>query len=100
MRWQVKCAIDNAKALLPFQAQLRRLKDRLVPYQSNFDDDVRTVAQGVRQVQWVTAARPLNGATVLEVGSGWQPMIPILYSLFTTHSSCWRALTATRAGRS
>jgi SAM-dependent methyltransferase len=81
MRWQVKCAIDNAKALLPFQAQLRRLKDRLVPYQSNFEDDVRTVAQGVRQVQWVGAVRPLNGATVLEVGSGWQPMIPILYSL-------------------
>jgi SAM-dependent methyltransferase len=81
MRWQAKCAIDNAKALLPFQAQLRRLKDRLVPYQSNLEDDVRTVAQGIRQVQWVNAALPLEGASVLEVGSGWQPMIPILYSL-------------------
>jgi SAM-dependent methyltransferase len=81
MRWQAKCVIDNAKALLPFQAQLRRIKDRLSPYQSNRDDDIATIAQGIRQVQWVSAVRPLDGAAVLEVGSGWQPMIPMLFSL-------------------
>ena len=81
MRWQVKCMIDNAKALLPFQAQLRRLKDRLVPYQPNLDDDIHTIQQGIRQVQWVDAVSPIRGTTVLEVGSGWQPMIPVLYSL-------------------
>jgi SAM-dependent methyltransferase len=81
MRWQVKCLVDNAKALLPFQVQLRRLKDRLIPYHSNLDDDIRTVEQGIRQVQWVSTVLPLTGATVLEVGSGWQPMIPVLYSL-------------------
>jgi SAM-dependent methyltransferase len=81
MRWQAKCVIDNAKALLPFQAQLRRIKDRLSPYQSNRDDDIATIAQGIRQVQWVSAVRSLEGAAVLEVGSGWQPMIPMLFSL-------------------
>lgn len=81
MRWQVKCTIDNAKALLPFQTQLRRLKDRFVPYRPNLDDDARTIEQGVRQAQWVDGALPLEGAVVLEVGSGWQPMIPVLYSL-------------------
>jgi len=81
MRWQVKCMIDNAKALLPFQAQLRRLKDRLVPYQPNLEDDIHTIQQGIRQVQWVDAVSPIRGTTVLEVGSGWQPMIPVLYSL-------------------
>jgi SAM-dependent methyltransferase len=81
MRWQARCAIDSAKALLPFQAQLRRLKDRLSPYQSNRDNDITSIAQGIQQVQWVNAVRPLAGATVLEIGSGWQPMIPMLFSL-------------------
>jgi SAM-dependent methyltransferase len=81
LRWQVKCTIDNGKALLPFQAQLRRLKDRFLPYTPNLDDDIHTIEQGIRQVQWVNAMLPLKGVTVLEVGSGWQPMIPVLYSL-------------------
>jgi SAM-dependent methyltransferase len=81
MRWQVKCMIDNAKALLPFQAQLRRFKDRFVPYTPNTDDDIHTIEQGIRQVQWVNAVLPIKDATVLEVGSGWQPMIPVLYSV-------------------
>jgi SAM-dependent methyltransferase len=81
MRWQVKCMIDNAKALLPFQAQLRRFKDRFVPYTPNADDDIHTIEQGIRQVQWVNAVLPIKDATVLEVGSGWQPMIPVLYSV-------------------
>lgn len=73
--------IDNAKALLPFQAQLRRFKDRFVPYTPNADDDIHTIEQGIRQVQWVNAVLPIKDATVLEVGSGWQPMIPVLYSV-------------------
>jgi SAM-dependent methyltransferase len=81
MRWQVKCMIDNAKALLPFQAQLRRFKDRFVPYTPNADDDIHTIEQGIRQVQWVNAVLPIKDAMVLEVGSGWQPMIPVLYSV-------------------
>lgn len=81
MRWQAKVVIDSAKALLPFQARLRRFKDRLSPYRSNRDDDIATIAQGIRQVQWVGAVQPLTGATVLEIGSGWQPMIPLLFSL-------------------
>ena len=81
MRWQVKCAIDSVKALLPFQAQLRRLKDRFVPYVPNADDDLHTIQQGIRQAQWINPVLPLQGATVLEIGSGWQPMIPVLLSL-------------------
>ncbi len=81
MRWQTKCAIDSAKAVLPFQAQLRRLKDRISPYQPNLRQDVNAIVQGIRQVEWVNGVLPVKGATVLEVGSGWAPMIPLLYSL-------------------
>jgi SAM-dependent methyltransferase len=81
MRWQAKCVIDSAKAVLPFQAKLRRLKDRISPYQPNLDQDMYTIAQGLRQVEWVSGFLPIKGASVLEIGSGWQPMIPLLYSL-------------------
>ena len=81
MRWQVKCVIDSAKALLPFQAQLRRLKDRIVPYRSSLSRDIQTIEQGICQVEWVNGAVPVKGASVLEVGSGWLPLIPMLYSL-------------------
>ena len=81
MRWQAKCVIDSAKGALPFQAQLRRLKYRISPYQPNLREDPHTIAQGIRQVEWVSGVLPIKGASVLEVGSGWQPMIPLLYSL-------------------
>ena len=81
MRWQAKCVIDSAKGALPFQAQLKRLKDRISPYQPNLRQDMHTIAQGIHQVEWVSGFLPIKGASVLEIGSGWQPMIPLLYSL-------------------
>ncbi len=81
MSWRTKCVIDSAKGVLPFQTQLRRLKDRISPYQPNFHRDLNTISQGIRQVQWVSGILPIKGASVLEVGSGWEPMIPLLYSL-------------------
>jgi SAM-dependent methyltransferase len=81
MGWQTKCVIDSAKALLPFQAQLRRFKDSVTPYQPQAAFDIPAVEQGLRQIDWVNGAVPVKGATVMEVGSGWQPMIPVLYSL-------------------
>ena len=81
MNWQAKCVIDNAKGALPFQAQLRRLKDRISPYQPNFRRDLETIVQGIRQVEWVSQLLPIKGASVLEIGSGWQPTVPLLYSL-------------------
>jgi hypothetical protein len=81
MSWRTKCVIDSAKAILPFQAQLRQLKDRVSPYRFDPRFDVPTIEQGLRQVEWVRSVLPVEGACVLEVGSGWQPMIPIIYSL-------------------
>lgn len=76
--WQVKCAIDTAKAVLPFQPHLRRLKDRTLGYKREPGKDTNTIRDGLVMIDWVGS---LSGATVLEVGSGWQPMIPVLLSL-------------------
>lgn len=81
MHWQTKCVIDNVKGILPFQPQLRRLKDRASPYKPNLGKDLQVIVEGIRQVEWVSGILPIKGASVLEVGSGWEPIIPILYSL-------------------
>jgi hypothetical protein len=60
MNWRAKCAIDNAKGALPFQAELRRLKDRISPYQPNFRRDLDTIVQGIRQVEWVNEVLPMS----------------------------------------
>ncbi len=81
VRWQAKCVLDSLKAVLPFQEQLRRAKRALFGFQPTPQQDRWTIEQGIDQVQSVQAALDLSSSTVLEVGSGWQPLIPLLYSL-------------------
>jgi hypothetical protein len=79
--WRVKCFVDSCKALLPFQNQIRDIKYRLVPYTGNPLNNEATIRQGLDQIDDIRAVRPLRGLTVLEVGSGWQPFIPTLFSM-------------------
>lgn len=82
MRWQYKCLIDNCKGALPFQDQLREIKYRFVSYKPDPPAVNKwTIMEGLLQVEWVRAVRPLVSAVVLEIGSGWQPLIPVLFSL-------------------
>jgi SAM-dependent methyltransferase len=79
--WQIKCVIDSCKAMVPFGDRLRSIKYRLKPYAPHPLNNEWTIKQGLLQVEWMSAIRSLEGASVLEVGSGWQPLIPALYSL-------------------
>jgi len=81
MKWQMKCLVDSLKAILPFQAQMRKFKDSISPYQPVVSDNDHTISQGIRQVQWVREVVNLADSTVLEIGSGWEPLIPMIYSL-------------------
>lgn len=76
--WQLLCMIDGAKALLPFQERLRRWKDSAVGYNRDAAKDRATLRDGLKMLQWLGDVR---GRTVLEIGTGWQPMLPVLYSL-------------------
>lgn len=78
-RWQILCAVDTAKAMVPFQHRLREAKDRVLGYRREPDKDTRTIRDGLMFMEWL--GRNLTGATVVEIGSGWQPMVPILLSL-------------------
>jgi SAM-dependent methyltransferase len=79
MRWQTKCLLDTVKAVVPFQAQLRRLKDRVSPYVRDASKDANTIQDGLRQIAWI--GEIVRDAEILEIGTGWQPMIPILFAL-------------------
>jgi hypothetical protein len=82
MRWQYKCLIDNCKALVPMQNTLRAVKHELFGYTPDSPARVAfTVTEGLKQIEWVKSVAHLESATVMEIGSGWQPLIPILFSL-------------------
>jgi SAM-dependent methyltransferase len=82
MRWQMKCLVDNCKGLVPFQDTVRRLKRRVIPYQPIFSRGEYAIEEGLIQVQWLQEALgTLEGKRILEVGSGWELLVPMLFSL-------------------
>ncbi len=81
MRWKVRCAINTCKALTPFHQRLRELKRSRTAYVADAPNELVTVEQGLLQIDWIGAERRVDSATVLEIGTGWEPLIPILFSL-------------------
>lgn len=81
MKWYVKSAIDNVKGLLPAQDFLRRVKRRYVPYQTNLSRGSFAIDEGLLQIEWLRSRMSLPGATVMEIGTGWEPLVPILLHL-------------------
>jgi len=80
MRWQVKLLKNYAFALLPFPTTLRAIKRKLLPYPTDIDE--QTLQQGLLQIEMLRdAGYPLPGKTVLELGTGWKPLIPLLFRL-------------------
>ena len=74
----VKSAV---KATLPFQPQLRSIKRRMRPYQDNPANSRYALQQGLEQIQLLTQAGVALDSDVLEYGSGWLPIIPLLFQL-------------------
>jgi SAM-dependent methyltransferase len=69
------------KATLPLQPQLRRIKRRLRPYRDNPENSRYALQQGLHLIRLLeTAGTDLNGE-VLELGTGWLPIIPLLFHL-------------------
>ena len=82
MRWQVKCLIDNCKGLFPFQNAWRRFKRRVTPYRTSLERAAFAIDEGTVQIQWLREALgTLAGKSILEVGSGWELLLPMQFSL-------------------
>lgn len=79
--WQVKMIRDSVKAAIPFQQTLRRWKRRLSPYRPDAGNSRMALAQGLDQIRLLRAAGADLGGTLLEIGSGWLPIIPLLFRI-------------------
>lgn len=84
MAWQLKFLRSSAFALLPGGQWLRTIKRKFVPYPAHLDpgtlDDAFEIIAMLGR-----AGMHLRGRVVLEVGSGWRPIIPLLMRLAGAH---------------
>lgn len=82
MDWRLRVAKQAVVGRIPFGEGLRRLKRRLFGYAPD-PGNMRSTLANFEQMKAAFEAqgRTFNDATVLEIGTGWFPTIPILLSL-------------------
>jgi len=66
---------------MPFAAVLRRQKRRIRPDRGEAPNTRFAIADGLRQLDALWAAGVGRDGVVLEMGSGWLPVIPLLFQL-------------------
>lgn len=68
--------------MIPLQPTLRRLKRHFVPYQDDFGNSDHCITNGLEQLAALRdAGVAVEDLQVLEFGSGWLPLIPLLLHL-------------------
>ena len=78
--WQWTVAVNSAKALAPFQAELRQLKRTLTPSRMGEKYETQVVPGSLEQIAALEAQGvSVKGAQVLEIGTGWYPVAPLVY---------------------
>jgi SAM-dependent methyltransferase len=76
--WQLHCAKNTLKSLLPFQQRLRSLKRRLGLRRDNIAE-ASVYPGGFDQVFLLrSAGLDVRGRDILEIGTGWYPVIPLM----------------------
>lgn len=82
MDWRLKVARQAVLARIPFGYGLRRIKRKVFGYQPNLGNLRETLACW-RQMRdgLERAGGSVEGATVLEIGTGWFPTIPVMQCL-------------------
>ena len=79
--WQLYWAKNTLKQIVPFQRDLRRLKRRF-SHSPNQINERSVYAGGFDQISLLTnAGLNVCGLDVLEVGTGWFPVIPLMMRL-------------------
>jgi SAM-dependent methyltransferase len=80
-KWHARIAANSIKACVPFQAEIRKLKHTIRPPVPGQHHDL--VLDGIlQQIALIRqTGRPIEGARVLEIGSGWIPVAPLVYRL-------------------
>lgn len=82
MKWQLKFFKNAVFGIFPltFQEQLRRIKRTVMPYEIQLN--TYTLSQGLQQVEMLRASGcDPTGKNCLELGTGWSPVIPLIFAL-------------------
>lgn len=82
MKWQLKFLRNAVFGIFPlaFQEQLRRIKRTVIPYEIQLN--TYTLSQGLQQVEMLRASGcDPTGKNCLELGTGWAPVIPLIFAL-------------------
>ncbi len=82
MKWQLKILLNGAKASAPFRDHMRKVSRHLFGY-SAVEGNLRSaLSDGIKLIQLLReTSRDIPGKRILEIGSGWFPVVPILYSI-------------------
>ena len=88
MKWKTRLLLRSVLPLLPFQKSLRSLKRRFTSInEENTDGVLRFICIMTRQLQ--ADGFVFDGKTALELGTGWEPQIPLILKL----AGCGRVMT-------
>jgi hypothetical protein len=80
-RWQFHWALQTVKNVLPFNAQLRALKRKIIGGQ-HVVSEASVYSGGFDHISALRdAGFSLDGKEVLELGTGWFPVIPLMLRL-------------------
>lgn len=81
LKWQRRIAANSVKACVPFQNELRKLKHAIRPPVPGRHHEL--VLDGIlEQIALIrSAGGQIAGARVLEIGSGWIPVAPLVYRI-------------------
>jgi len=81
LKWQRRIAANSVKACVPFQTNLRKLKHSIRPPLPGRHHEL--VLDGIfEQIAMIRqAGGQIEGARVLEIGSGWIPVAPLIYRI-------------------
>lgn len=82
-KWHRKAVIDGLKSLIPFQNAARRLKRKIFPYETQPDRD-RDLVEDARDqlLKLAELGVKIEGATVVEIGTGWNPVLPLMLRVY------------------
>jgi predicted nicotinamide N-methyase len=73
---------QRVKRALPFQQQLRTLKRSVFRYKSDPKNDDGLLRNAVEMVgAIVSSGTSIRGKTVVEIGTGWMPILPVVFSM-------------------
>lgn len=79
--WQVDIAINTAKMMIPFRSSLRALVRSTRGYPITLNAPL-ALDQGLDQISDLRALGiEVSGQTVLDIGTGWHPIVPLLYRI-------------------